>query len=154
MNMEKVIWATHLTYTFIIRIKYYNYKLQNCKLQYVKKKRYINSYLELKKVPIEDANLDKSLVKRDHIWESQYPKVQAWRYPNEQHQSHFYTDFQAKARAQGPVRKLLVHTFLWLEHPSSWGCATGQESITTDLENIFWQTFSFAFAVSHTVPGT
>ena len=29
---------------------------------------------ELKKVPIEDTNLDKSLVKRDHIWESQYPQ--------------------------------------------------------------------------------
>ena len=35
---QKIIWATHITYTFIIRIKYFNYKLQNCKLQYVKKK--------------------------------------------------------------------------------------------------------------------
>lgn len=40
------------------------------------KKWYINSYLELKKVPIEDANLDKSLVKGSYLGVT-IPQVQA-----------------------------------------------------------------------------
>lgn len=57
-------------------------------------------YLELKKVPIEDANLDKSLAKGIIFGSHNTPRSRPLKVPNEQHQSHFYTDYQAKARAQ------------------------------------------------------